>query len=97
MRTVTAAGATQATATAIAAQYNVVTTATQNQGVILPSGFSPGDDLDVVNKTTTNICVYPPVGSNLNGNTTNAPCIMAPNTMKTFINMDGTNWACDSI
>jgi len=95
--TVTAAGGTQATATALAAANNFVTTATLNQGVVLPSGKQPFDQINVGNQTTVNICVYPPVGGNLNGAATNAPCIMAPNTVVTFFSVSNLNWLADSI
>ncbi len=95
--TVTAAGSTQATATALAASNNMVTTGTANQGVILPSGKQAFDQINVGNTTAANICVYPPVGGNLNGAATNAPAIMAPNTVITFFNVSNLNWLADSI
>ena len=96
--TVTAAGGTQATATALAAANNIVTTATTAaNGVILPSGKQPFDSMNVANTTSTNVAVYPPVGGNLNGAATNAPCIMGPNTIITFFNVTNLNWLADSI
>ena len=56
--TVTAAGTTRATATALTADVNVVTTATSLQGVSLYSGM-PGDSQIVYNATTVPIYVYP--------------------------------------
>lgn len=94
---VTAAGTTQGTATALAAQFNVVTTATLNQGVILPAGMGNGDEIDVLNSTTTNICVYPPVGGKFNNQAANMPLICAANRMHTFECIDGTSWGVDCI
>lgn len=95
---VTAAGATQATATSIAAANNIITTATAAaNGVILPSGKQPFDQCNIANTTSVNVAVYPPVGGNLNGAATNAPCLMAPNTVVTFFNVTNLNWLADSI
>ena len=75
--TVTAAGTTQGTATALTSQYNVVTTGTANQGVILPANPTSGTlPIYVVNNTTVLIDVYPPSGSKFNGMTSNAPLII---------------------
>ena len=95
-QTFTAAGATQATATAIAAQFTAISTATALQGAILPAGATPGDEFDVVNITAVNVCVYPQVGGKINGNLANVPLIMAPGKMHFFQSIDGTNWAVDS-
>ena len=95
--TVTAAGATQATATALAAATNIVTTASALQGTILPTGRQAFDQVNVANTTTVNVCVYPPVGGNLNGQATNAPCIVSANTVVTFFNVSNLNWHADSI
>jgi hypothetical protein len=95
--TVTAAGTTQATGTAIAAANNIITTATLNQGVTLPAGRAVFDQCNIANLTSTNVCVYPPVGGKLNGETTNAPLIMAAFTVVTFFSIDGTSWLADSI
>lgn len=99
--TVTAAGTTQATATALAAQYNVITTAGVSgapfAGVLLPGSMGGGDDIDVANQTSVNICVYPPVGFKLNNQTANMPLTMAPNRMHTFVCIDGNNYTVDCI
>ena len=95
---VTAAGGTQATATALAAANSVITTATAAaNGVILPSGKQPFDQFNVANTSSVNVAVYPPVGGNLNGAATNAPCLMAANTIITFFCVSNLNWLADSI
>ena len=97
---VTAAGTTQGTATALSAQYNRVTTAgaagAPFAGVILPASMAIGDEIEVVNATTVNICVYPPTGGKLNSNTANTPLVMAPLRAHTFFCADGTSWDVDS-
>ena len=95
--TVTAAGSTQGTATALSSQYNRITTASLMQGVILPASQGVGDEIEVVNATTVNICVYPPVGGSLNGNSANVPVVVAPRRAHTFFCADGTNWDVDAI
>ena len=71
--TVTAAGATQATATALSSATNVITTCTEAaSGVILPVNQA-GDTIVVCNATSANLRVYPPVGGTMNGGTVNVP------------------------
>jgi len=99
--TVTAAGTTQATATVLSSQFSTVTTGgaagAPFAGVILPTTSQPGDDVDVMNATSVNICVYPPSGGKLNGLSANTPLVMAANRMHSFNSVDGTSWGVDSI
>jgi hypothetical protein len=55
---VTAAGTTQATATALTATFNNVTTGSANNGVLLP-GAKGGRRLVILNGTGNTIKVYP--------------------------------------
>lgn len=59
--TVTAAGTNQAGATALTSIYNIVTTASANQGVACPTPVA-GTRCTVVNNTANTIKVYPPSG-----------------------------------
>ena len=59
---VTAAGTTLATATALTADVNQVTTATSLQGVSVYNGM-PGDSQVIYNATSVAIYVYPPVAT----------------------------------
>jgi hypothetical protein len=95
--TVAATGSAQNNAAALTAITNLITMTGNNQGVILPAGRNVFDQCNVANNTTVNVCVYPPVGGKLNNEATNAPCIMAANTVITFFCIDGTNWLADSI
>jgi hypothetical protein len=90
--TATAAGTTQATATAISTSVTVCSTATEGQGFILPASMQSGDSSDVCNATTVDIYIYPPVGGKLNGGTANIPMMLAANSARYFICIDGTNW-----
>lgn len=94
---VAGAGTTQATATALAAQYNRITSGAALSGVVLPASMGIGDEIEVVNATTSNICVYPPSGGKLNANSANVPMVMAPLRCHTFFCADGTSWDTDCI
>lgn len=92
--TVTAAGTTLATATALTAVNNIVTTASANQGVRLPvtPTVSSNDRLHVANQTTVNVWVYPPSGGAIGANTANRGAMLAPNKAADFFCIDGTNY-----
>ncbi len=90
--TVTAAGATQGTATALTSALNVVTTCTEAAcGVILPVN-DIGDSITVCNATSSNLRVYPPVGGAFNGGTANIPYTMAPNSTEEFFQTGTANY-----
>ncbi len=74
--TITAAGTTQGTATALTADVNVVTTATALQGVQLYNGVI-GDEQTVFNKTLNPIYVYPPTGATVNQLAANSGFVLA--------------------
>lgn len=91
--TVTAAGATQATATALSSATNIVTTcALGANGVILPVN-QPGDSIIVSNVTAATLYVYPPVGGALAGATINQPYALAPNTTEDFLQTSALNYS----
>lgn len=91
--TVSAAGATQATATALSSAFNVVTTCTEAaSGVLLPVN-DLCDEIIVVNATTANLRVYPPSGGSFNGGTANVPLTMGPNTRNTFYQIGTANYS----
>ena len=88
---VTAAGTTQATATALTADANFVSTATTGQGVILYSGV-PGDDQWVYNGTTADIRVYPHTGGKVNPLATNGGVVLASYTGVHCKLINATQW-----
>jgi len=70
---VTAAGTTQATATAVSGDYVVVTTAAASTGVIIAGEpLSAGDVIHVCNQGANAVLVYPPVGGTINALSLNA-------------------------
>lgn len=90
--TVTAAGATQATATAISSSVNVITTCTESaSGVILPVN-EICDSIIVCNATANNLRVYPPSGGAFSGGTANVPFTMAPNSTEEFFQVGTANY-----
>lgn len=69
--TVTAAGTTQGTATALDSEWNVVTSTPANSGVVL-DGFSIGVSTTVINAGGATLKVYPPAGMNIDALSANA-------------------------
>lgn len=67
----TAAGTTQATAVALAADQNRFTTVGASSGAILPA-MNPGDEMSVINTGASALSLYPPVGAQINALGNNA-------------------------
>lgn len=72
--TITAAGTSQATATTLTAQINIVTTVTAGQGVVLTD-----QDALVLNRGTVDLLVYPPSGGIIEAAGTNTAVALAAN------------------
>ena len=89
--TITAAGTTQGTATALTADYNVVTTATSLQGVLLYNG-QIGDQQIIFNGSTSPIYVYPPTSESVNQLATNAGFVLSPYTLVEVTKVSTTLW-----
>ena len=90
--TFTAAGTTQATATAITTVYTNITTATEGQGAILAGSMNESDSGRVLNSTSVDVYLYPPVGYKLNNSTANLPIMIPPNKVVSFACIDGNNY-----
>lgn len=69
---VTAAGNSQATATAITNSTTVFSTVAASTGAVLPTGCVAGDLLTVVNLGANSLSVYPPVGGTVQTGAANA-------------------------
>ena len=67
---ISAAGTTQATATALTADYNYVTTVAASAGVILPTPVL-GREITVVNRGANPLTLYPATGGAIDGAGTN--------------------------
>lgn len=85
-----AAGATQATATAITADMSVFGTVASGTGAILP-GTNGASRYVVRNGGANALLVYAPVGGTMNG-TSNGSVSVATSTNAMFVSTDGTNW-----
>ena len=88
---VTAAGTIQGDATALTKTYNIVNTATSNQGVKLPD-CAAGLRTTVFNSTSATIKIYPASGESINDEVTNAAITLTPNKGNDFIGISATQW-----
>lgn len=89
---ISAAGTTQATATSITADANLVSTVGASSGVIIYNGMI-GDSCIVFNDAGANtLTVYPPVGSKINNLSTNAGMALAANTSVLLMKVTATRW-----
>lgn len=80
---ISAAGTTQATATALTTDANFISTCAAAAGVILPIGEN-GKTCHVYNGGVGICYVYPPVGGTINQNATNILYALAPGTAGDF-------------
>ena len=89
--TVTAAGTTQGTATALTKTINMVTTATASQGVKLPSAVA-GLTIKVINTTAVTIVVYPNTSDVIDGGTVNVGVNLSPYSSVELVAQDAVDW-----
>ena len=88
---VTAAGTTQGTATDLSKTYNIVNTASANQGVQLPDASS-GTRVTVFNSTTATIKIYPYTNESINDLSANAALSLGPEKGRDFVAVSATQW-----
>ena len=88
---VTAAGTDQAGATSLTKTYNIVTTATADQGVKLPSAAT-GKMITVVNTTSVSIKVYPDTSEAINSLSANAAKSLAAGSTLDLVCVSGSAW-----
>jgi hypothetical protein len=84
---VTAAGTTQGDATALTNSYNIVTTATVDQGVVLPDATTK-----VINATSVNIKIYPASSEAIDSLGTNVAKNLAPGASLDLVCASGSLW-----
>jgi|SRR5210317_1635104 len=89
--TISAAGTVQGDATSLGKTFNIITTATANQGVILPNAMS-GLRYTVINDSGTAVNIYPAVGHTINNGTSNAAIVIPDGTTKFLVGTSTTNW-----
>lgn len=90
---ISAAGSTQGTATALTTDYNVVTTVSASQGVVLPAAASPfGREVTVVNRGANPLAVYPATGASIDGATANTAVTIPVNSEISFFSSSTSQW-----
>jgi 4-hydroxyphenylpyruvate dioxygenase-like putative hemolysin len=94
---ISAAGTTRATATALTAAFNLVSTAAANSGVSLPAVSGPGDEVVVFNDGAANaFFVYPDSATiKINNITAGVGILVAPNTVCNFYKVSATRWVAN--
>ena len=88
---VTAAGSSQAGATALTRPISAVSTVSAGQGVVLPSA-TPGMRLLVLNISGTALNVYPASGAQINALGTNAAYSLAAGAKLDYVAITATQW-----
>jgi hypothetical protein len=88
---ITAAGTIQGDATALTKTYNVVATATADQGVKLPTAAS-GLVYNVINATSVSIKLYPNTSGTINSGTANAAINIPAGTSAQLVGTSSSNW-----
>ena len=89
--TVTAAGTTQGDATALTKTVNMITAATANQGVKLPTAAA-GLTIKIINTTAVTIVVYPNTSDVIDGGTVNVGVNLAPYSSVELVAQDAVDW-----
>jgi len=89
---ITAAGSTQATATPIYSDVNVISTAAASTGVLLPNNRSAGDTVEVTNLGANALSVYPPTGGNIGTGAANAAFSVPVSKSAIFRQVSATQW-----
>ena len=88
---VSAAGTDQTGATALSKTFNVVSAATENQGVKLPIA-SAGVLYTIINGTSAKVKIYPNTSGTINSGAANASILISPGSTIKLIGIDNTNW-----
>lgn len=92
--TISAAGTTQGTATAIKTSNNYLSTVASGSGVILPAAMQ-GDWIVIYNGGANAAAVYPPTGAKINSLSTNTAMTLGTNTACIYFCFSSTQWICD--
>lgn len=89
---VTGVGTAQATATPLVQNINVLTTSS-GQTAFVPSSIWPiGGSLAISNPAATTALIFPPVGGNFNGGSTDANITVAQNANIVITRLSSVNW-----
>jgi hypothetical protein len=88
---ISAAGSTQGTATALTKAFNVVSTVSAGQGVVLPSAVA-GMRITVVNTSGATLLVYPASGAAINALATDAGYSLPTLGRLDYVAVSSTQW-----
>jgi hypothetical protein len=88
---ITAAGSSQGTATVLSKEFNVVSTVSSGQGVILPTAVA-GMAIIITNTSANSLLVYPHSGGDINGAAANAAYSQGPGSTLQYITPNTTDW-----
>lgn len=88
---ISAAGTTQATATALTAGINVITTAGASSGVRI-SNSEIADQYEIINLGANAVTVYPPTSGQINAIAANGGFTLATNTAVKVRKFTATRW-----
>ena len=94
--TLTAAGSTQGTATAITSTVTFITSAAAGTGVILPAPDA-AEKVTLVNHATAPVNIYPAVGHTIDAMAANAPLVLPPGCAVDLIGTTASNWTGMSV
>ena len=89
--TVAAAGTTQGDATTLTKTVNMITSATANQGVKLPTAAA-GLTIKIINTTAVTIVVYPNTSDVIDGGTVNVGVNLSPYSSVELVAQDAVDW-----
>lgn len=89
--TVTAAGSTQGNATALTKTLNIITTATANQGVKLPTAAA-GVTIKIINTTAVTIVIYPNTSDVIDDGVVNVGVNLSPHSSVELVAQDAVDW-----
>ena len=89
--TMSGAGTTQGTGTAITASCNIFTTVASLSGATLSDSMI-SDEYDILNLGANALTIYPPSGARINALSANAGFQLAPNTAVKVKKFTATRW-----
>ena len=88
---ISAAGSVQGDATVLSKEFNVVSTVSTGQGVILPTAVA-GMAIIITNTSANSLLVYPHSGGDINGAAVNAAYSQGPGSTLQYIAPNTTDW-----
>ena len=89
---VSAAGTTQGTATALTTQCNIVTTVASGTGVILPTPTVAGSRITITNLGANTLSIYPQVGAQIDSLGTNVAGTLFVNQTISYVASTTSQW-----